>query len=155
MLPHTYRDVFSYIIWRGHFWHPIWFGTFWISPTLWGFSPISPKSPFSPKSPVSNGLGRFRHYRQPYGDFSKISIFAQIASLQGAGTFFAIIASPLAIFAKIASLQGATFGIQLKLSEAGDFSPFLPFSPLHAILNVSGNGGAFWWFVYIIVCFNI
>ena len=37
---------------------------------------ISPKSPFSPKSPVSNGLGRFRHYRQPYGDFPKISIFA-------------------------------------------------------------------------------
>ena len=94
--------------------------------------------------------------------FPKISIFAQIASLQGAGTFFAIIASPLAIFgkianfariasrqgagtffAKIASLQGGTFGIQLKLSEAGDFSPFLPFWPLHAFLDISGNGGAF------------
>ena len=75
--------------------------------------------------------------------------FAKIGSLRGAGTFFAIIASPLAIFpkianfAKIASLQGATFGIQLKLSEAGDFSPFLPFSPLHALLDISGNGGAF------------
>ena len=94
--------------------------------------------------------------------FPKISIFAQIASLQGAGTFFAITASPLAIFgkianfariasrqgagtffAKIASLQGGTFGIQLKLSEAGDFSPFLPFWPLHAFLDISGNGGAF------------
>ena len=57
----------------------------------------------------------------------------------------------LAIFAKIAILQGATIGIQLKLSEAGDFSPFLPFSPLHAILDLSGNGGAFWWFVFVIV----
>ena len=61
-----------------------------------------------------------------------------IASFQGAGTFSVIIASPLAIFAKIAnfakiaSLQRATFGIQFKLSEAGDFSPF---SPLHAFLH--------------------
>ena len=71
------RDVFSYIIWRGHFWHPIWiFAKFWISQALWRFSsksPISPKSPFSPKSPVSKGpllasnsnrqrLAIFRHF---------------------------------------------------------------------------------------------
>ena len=68
------------------------------------------------------------------------SIFAKIASLQGAVTFIAIIASPLAIFAtianfaKIASLQGATFGIQFKSPEAGDFSPV---SPLHAFLGIS------------------
>ena len=95
----------------------------------------------------------------PLAIFAKIANFAKMTTLQGAGTFFAIIASPLAIFpkianfAKIASLQGATFGIQLKLSEAGDFSPFLPFSPLHAFLDINGNGGGFWWFVYIIVCF--
>ena len=79
----------------------------------------------------------------PLAIFGKIANFARIASRQGAGTFFAIIASPLAIFAKIASLQGGTFGIQLKLSEAGDFSPFLPVWPLHAFLDISGNGGAF------------
>ena len=39
------------------------------------------------------------------------------------------------IFAKIASLQGATFGIQFKSLEAGDFSPV---SPLHAFLDISG-----------------
>ena len=98
----------------------------------------------------------------PLAIFAKIANFAKITTLQGAGTFFsiiAIIASPLAIFpksanfAKIASLQAATFGIQLKLSEAGDFSPFLPFSPLQAFLDINGNGGGFWWFVYIIVCF--
>ena len=38
----------------------------------------------------------------------------------------------IAIFAKIANLQGATFGIQFKSPEAGDFSPVSPFSPLHA-----------------------
>ena len=40
-------------------------------------------------------------------------------------------------FAKIASLQGATFGIQFKSLDAGDFSPVSPFSPLHAFLDVS------------------
>ena len=91
----------------------------------------------------------------PLAIFAKIANFAKITTLQGAGTFFsiiaiiAIIASPLAIFpksanfAKIASLQAATFGIQLKLSEAGDFSPFLPFSPLQAFLDINGNGGGF------------
>ena len=88
----------------------------------------------------------------PLAIFAKIANFAKITTLQGAGTFFpiiAIIASPLAIFpkianfAKIAILQGATFGIQLKLSEAGDFSPFLPFSPLHALVDINGNGGGF------------
>ena len=61
------------------------------------------------------------------------------------------ITSPLAIFveianfAKIASLQGATFGIQLKPSEAGDFSPFLPFSPLYPFLDMNGDvHGTFW-----------
>ena len=70
--------------------------------------------------------------------------FAKIASLQGAGTFIAIFASPLVIFAKIASLEGATFGIHFKSPEAGDFSPFLPFSPWHAFLDIiafdRGNG---------------
>ena len=57
-----------------------------------------------------------------------------------AGTFFAIIASLLtisakiSIFAKIASLQEATFGIQFKSPEAGDFSPV---SPFHAFLDLS------------------
>ena len=51
-----------------------------------------------------------------------------------AGTFFAIIASPLTIFAKIASLQEATFGIQFKSPEVGDFSPV---SPFHAFLDLS------------------
>ena len=51
-----------------------------------------------------------------------------------AGTFFAIIASPLAIFAKIASLQEATFGIQFKSPGACDVSPV---SPLHAFLDLS------------------
>ena len=45
-----------------------------------------------------------------------------------AGTFFAIIASPLA---KMASLQEATFGIQFKSPEACDFSL------LHAFLDLS------------------
>ena len=87
----------------------------------------------------------------PLAIFAKIANFAKITTLQGAGTFFsiiaiiAIIASPLAIFpksanfAKIASLQAATFGIQLKLSEAGDFSPFLPFSPLYPFLDKNGD----------------
>ena len=50
------------------------------------------------------------------------------------------IANPLVIFNKIAnfgniaSLQGATFGIQFKSPEPGDFSPF---SPLHAFLDMS------------------
>ena len=39
----------------------------------------------------------------------------------------------MAIFAKIDSLQGATFGIQFKSPEAGNF---LPFSPLHAFLAI-------------------
>ena len=43
----------------------------------------------------------------------------------------------IAIFAKIASLQGATFGIQFKSSAAGDFSPVSPFSPLRAFLDIS------------------
>ena len=65
MLPHSYRDVLCYLIWRGHFWHPIWiFATFWISPALWRFSP---KSPISPKSPVSKGpltvSNSNRHFR--------------------------------------------------------------------------------------------
>ena len=67
----TPRDVFSYIIWRGHFWHPIWiFAKFWISQALWRFSS---KSPISLKSPVSKGpllasssnrqrLAIFRHF---------------------------------------------------------------------------------------------
>ena len=67
----TPRDVFSYIIWRGHFWHPIWiFAKFWISQALWRFSS---KSPILPKSPVSKGpllasnsnrqrLAIFRHF---------------------------------------------------------------------------------------------
>ena len=67
----TLRDIFSYIIWRGHFWHPIWiFAKFWISQALWRFSS---KSPISPKSPVSKGpllasnsnrqrLAIFRHF---------------------------------------------------------------------------------------------
>ena len=67
----TLRDVFSYIIWRGHFWHPIWiFAKFWISQALWRFSS---KSPISPKSPVPKGpllasnsnrqrLAIFRHF---------------------------------------------------------------------------------------------
>ena len=65
--------------------------------------------------------------------------FAKIASLQEAGTFIAIIVSPLAIFAKIAnltkiaSLQGATFRIQFNLWR------FSPFSPLHAFLDISAN----------------
>ena len=76
---------------------------------------------------------------------SPLEIFAKIVSLQGAGMFIAIIASPLAIFAKIAiftkigSLEGTTFGIQFKSPEDGDFSPFLPFSPLHAFLDISGD----------------
>ena len=42
----------------------------------------------------------------------------------------------IANFAKIASLQGATFGIQFKSPQAGDFSPV---SPLHAFLDISGD----------------
>ena len=60
----------------------------------------------------------------------------------GTWTFIAIIANPLAIlakiaiFAKIASLQGATFGIQFKSPEAGDFSPF-------SLLQAAGHKWAF------------
>ena len=107
MLPHTCRDVFSYIIWRGHFWHPIWiFAKFWISPALWGVSPIflkiaifaqiaslqwagtfSPLSPalwrfpqnlhFRPNRQSPRGRGVFRHYRQPSGDFRQNRQFRQ------------------------------------------------------------------------------
>ena len=63
MLPQNYRNVLSYLIWGGHFWHPIWiFATFCIPPALWRFSPKSPislQSPFSPKLPVTKGPGGF------------------------------------------------------------------------------------------------
>ena len=55
----------------------------------------------------------YRHYRQPSGDFCQNRHFRQIASL-----------------------QEATFGIESKSPEAGDFSPF---SPLHAFLDISGD----------------
>ena len=42
----------------------------------------------------------------------------------------------IANFTKIASLQEATFGIQFKSPEAGDFSPVSSFSPLHAFLDL-------------------
>ena len=73
---------------------------FRLSPALWRFSP---KWLFSPKSPVSKGPGRFSIIASPLAIFPKMAIFAQIASLKGAGTFFVINASPLAIFAKIAN----------------------------------------------------
>ena len=39
----------------------------------------------------------------------------------------------------------ATFGIQLKSSEAGDFPPFLPFSPLRPFLEITVDvHGIFW-----------
>ena len=50
----------------------------------------------------------------------------------------------IAKFAKIATLQGTTFGIKFDyLSHSGyrppsgDFAPFLPFSPLHAFLEIT------------------
>ena len=59
-------------------WHLIWtITTFWISPALWWFL-------------------------QKIANFAIIAIFAKVASLQGGGTFIAIIASAQAIFAKIA-----------------------------------------------------
>ena len=77
----TLRDVFSYIIWRGHFWHPIWiFSKFWISQALWGFSS---KSPISPKSPVSKGpLLASNSNRQRMAIFAIFAIFA-IVSMSG------------------------------------------------------------------------
>ena len=60
---------------------------------------------------------------------AKFAIFAK----------FAILAK-IANFAKMATLQGATFGIQfesnLNRQPSGDFSTFLPFSPLHAFLDI-------------------
>ena len=58
MLPHSYKDLFSYLFWRGHFWHPIWIFCC-ISPALWRFLPKSPEagdfSPVSPFSPLHAG----------------------------------------------------------------------------------------------------
>ena len=64
---------------------------------------------------MASNLNILPHIASPLAIFAKIANFAKIA-----------------IFAKIASLQGATFGIQFKSPEAGDFSPVSPFSPLHA-----------------------
>ena len=58
---------------------------FRLSPAIWWFSP---KWLFSPKSPVSKGPGRFSIIASHLAIFPKMAIFAQIASLQGAGTFF-------------------------------------------------------------------
>ena len=63
----------------------------------------------------------------------------------GAWTFIAIIANALAILAKIASLQGATFDIQFKSPEAGDFSLF---SPFQAFLDISGPFIPCLYFIY-------
>ena len=83
----TLRDVFRYIIWRGH--------------AL---------------------LASNSNIRQILDITSPQAIFVEIAN-----------------FAKIASLQGATFGIQLKPSEAGDFSALYPF------LDKNGDvHGIFW-----------
>ena len=68
-----------------------------------------------------------------------LAILAKIArglAIMAINLFIAIIVRPLAIFSKIASLQGATFGIQFKSPEAGDFSPF---SPLLAIFAKIAN----------------
>jgi len=137
MLPHSYKELFSYLLWRGHFWHPIWI------------------------------FCHILDIASPLAIFAKIAIFAKFASLQGGTfgiqfkspeadnflpfsllhaflTIFAKIANfaTIAIFAKIASFEGATFGIQFKSPEAGDFSPVSPFSPLHAFLDISE---LFWW----------
>ena len=96
-----------------------------------------------------------RHY------FAKFAIFAKIATLRGT-TFgiqfeylpysgFASLMlilrhyfAKFAIFAKIATLRGTTFGIQFEYlshsgfaQPSGDFAPFLPFSPLHAFLEIT------------------
>ena len=70
---------------------------------------------------------------------AKLAILAKIARGLTVMVIKRLIASPLAIFAKIAkiaSLQGATFDTQFKSPEAGDFSPVLPFLPLHAFLAI-------------------
>ena len=64
----------------------------------------------------TSNLNILPHFASPLVIFAKIANFAKIA-----------------IFAKIASFQGATFGIQFKSPEAGDFSPV---SPLHAFLDI-------------------
>ena len=61
--------------------------------------------------------------------------FFAVCAKQGARWFFAICAK-FGIFAKIATLHGATFGIQF---EWPAFWHFLPFSPLHAFLDISGS----------------
>ena len=62
--------------------------------------------------------------------------FFAVCAKQGARWFFAICAK-FDIFAKIATLHRATFGIQF---ESPAFWRFLPFSPLHAFLDISGSG---------------
>ena len=112
MLPHSCKDLFSYLLLKG------------------------------PLLASSLNICHILDIAKP------LAIFVKIASLQGVGTFIAIIASPLAIFAKtanfakiasfakIGNLQGASFGIQFKSPEAGNFSPF---SPLRAFLDISEN----------------
>ena len=84
---------------RGHFWHPIQIASGWRFFTSFAIFAICMHF-------WTSNLNILPHIASP------LAIFAKIAN-----------------FAKIASLQGATFGIQFKSPEAGDFSPV---SPLHA-----------------------
>ena len=116
MLPHSYRNLFSYIIWRGNFWHPIWiFATFWISVSLWRFFASCTK----------------------FAIFDKIAIFTKIAILLGAWRFFAICAK-FAIFAKFCHFR------QNRYSPRRHFwHPIWVVSPL-TILAISCLSGHKW-----------
>ena len=139
MLPHSYRDLFSYLISRGHL-----ASNLNICHILDIASPLAIFRHlcqirhccqillFSPKSPPAKGpLLRSNLNRQPSGKFchfrhsargpvvfaicSKFAIFAKLA-----------IFAQIAIIAEIATLQGATFGMQFE-------------SPLHAFLEISAT----------------
>ena len=97
MLPHSYRDLFSYLIWRGNFWHSIWiFATFWTLGVLWRFFTVCATLqgawrflanfcqivPVSLKSPPSKGpLLESNLSRRPSGDFSPLHAFLDISDL--------------------------------------------------------------------------
>ena len=163
LLPHSYKDLFNYLLWRGLFWHTIWIFCH-ISPALWRFlpkSPISPKSPFSPKSPASKGpllasnsnrqrLVIFRQFRHcMHGDFCQNRQFRQNRHFHqnrqpprghfwhpiqiARGWWFFAIAC-MAIFAKIANF--AKIAIFAKIASGWLF--FASFA-IFAIACISGH----------------
>ena len=150
MLPHNYRDLFSYLIWRDHFWRPIWmFATFWILPALcWFFSVCAKFVVFAIFAKIATHQGawwffchffqisHFRHFRQDRhssrSDFCHLIWFTSPLAI-----FRQFSPSKFAVFAKIATLQGATFGIQF------DSPALWRFFAIFAIACISGHKRAY------------